>query len=76
MQIKLVLTLDEVEKAIKQYVNACLKIDGYTVSEIDFIYEGEDSDNCTPIEGALILLNSQSPRTSTPPATYNVNNDE
>lgn len=72
MQIKIILSIAELEEAVKIHVAKTIKIEGYDISECSFIYDydEEDSDEHTPIEGALILLepSEHSPK-SLPPST-------
>jgi hypothetical protein len=57
MQLKVELTVEEIEEALKKYVEQKITIAGYKTERVDFIYEGLDDDYVNqPIEGAFVTL--------------------
>ena len=73
MQIRIILSIAELEEAVKIHAAKIIKIEGYDISECSFIYEEENEEYHTEIEGALILLEpSEHSSKSLPPSISSI----
>lgn len=72
MKVKVELSVDEIEKALKQYVAHKITIAGYRPDDVQFIYDGqEDPDEYVhqQIEGAFVVLELTEPNLKLIPAS-------
>jgi len=66
MQVRITLSVSEIKEAIREYAAKMIKVEEYTISESSFIYDEEEGEEHTPIEGALIFLANPIAETPTP----------
>lgn len=59
MQIKIVLTLSEIEQALEDYARAQHQLDDYTSVEVQFDYDEPEGDDYRIIDGASVSFEKQ-----------------
>jgi len=61
MKIRIELTTAEIAEAIKIYTLNKSKLPGYSIQECFFIYDEDEEDTHTPIDGAIVYFTKYNP---------------